>query len=112
MASEDIKQVYADAMTAFVNENLASSIELFTRGLKEEPENKMARCPSTSRLETFVCVSRGPLSGSSGLDHSHDDRSEEHERQNGERYVQAHLQLHRFLLFACSALTLSAIAYA
>ena len=42
MASEDIKQVYADAMTAFVNENFASSIELFTRGLKEEPENKMA----------------------------------------------------------------------
>ena len=42
MTSEDIKHIYADAMTAFINEKYADSIELFTRGLEMEPDNKMA----------------------------------------------------------------------
>lgn len=42
MTSEEIKRIYADAMTAFVNDHFADSIELFTRGLKMEPDNKMA----------------------------------------------------------------------
>lgn len=42
MSSENIKRIYAEAMTEFVNENFARSIELFTEGLNAAPDNKMA----------------------------------------------------------------------
>jgi len=47
--------------------------------------------------------SRCPLSGRRISDHADDDRREENEWQNGERNIQAHLQLHRFLLLLFDA---------